>query len=331
MADGATDPTPWLTLANFTGVAEAGDQASTFALCATAGTVHTVVKALSTTGANATQQVNPPTLTVTTTPDQVDNGTAGNNGNLKPVASFPSDSSGVAAADGSTSATSWTAYGAAGIASPTDTVTAYALCSANLASPPVQVARVDVAGPDAQTGSTLTTAAATCRAGTRLIGGGYGVEETVGPTSGLEPQHGYHMRGSYPATDTTGATEVANGAVNPATWTALLQAGGQNLPAGNHMNLHGYAMCATPPAPAGPTLATQASASVPVGGQISDTATLSGGVAPTGTITFNLTGPATPRCDVAGHLHGDGVGRRQLPVRGVHRHRGRDLSMGGEL
>ena len=43
---------------------------------------------------------------------------------------------------------------------------------------------------------------------------------------------------------------------------------------------------------------TQASASVVVGGKISDTATLSGGVNPTGTITFKLYGPnaaATPR------------------------------------
>jgi len=45
-----------------------------------------------------------------------------------------------------------------------------------------------------------------------------------------------------------------------------------------------------------PTLSTEASASVQVGGDISDTATLAGGLAPTGTITFNLYGPDDENC-----------------------------------
>ena len=45
-----------------------------------------------------------------------------------------------------------------------------------------------------------------------------------------------------------------------------------------------------------PTLVTAASASVPVGGTVSDTATLAGGVAPTGTITFDLFGPNNATC-----------------------------------
>jgi uncharacterized repeat protein (TIGR01451 family) len=45
-----------------------------------------------------------------------------------------------------------------------------------------------------------------------------------------------------------------------------------------------------------PTIATQASASVVVGGQISDTATVSGGTNPTGTVTFNLYGPDDATC-----------------------------------
>src|SRR5207247_1400446 len=43
---------------------------------------------------------------------------------------------------------------------------------------------------------------------------------------------------------------------------------------------------------ANPTLTTQASGSVVVGGAISDTATLSGGNNPTGSITFTLTDPS---------------------------------------
>jgi hypothetical protein len=44
------------------------------------------------------------------------------------------------------------------------------------------------------------------------------------------------------------------------------------------------------------TLSTQASATVPVGGTVFDTATLSGGVSPTGTITYRLFGPNNANC-----------------------------------
>jgi hypothetical protein len=47
---------------------------------------------------------------------------------------------------------------------------------------------------------------------------------------------------------------------------------------------------------AAPTLTTTASATVPEGGAIHDTATLSGGITPTGTITFNLFGPDNATC-----------------------------------
>ncbi len=45
-----------------------------------------------------------------------------------------------------------------------------------------------------------------------------------------------------------------------------------------------------------PTLSTSATASVGVGGTISDTATLSGGSAPTGTVTFTVFGPGDATC-----------------------------------
>lgn len=50
---------------------------------------------------------------------------------------------------------------------------------------------------------------------------------------------------------------------------------------------------ATPPTP---TLTTQASPSIPLGGMINDVATLSGGNNPTGTITFDLYGPNDNIC-----------------------------------
>jgi hypothetical protein len=53
---------------------------------------------------------------------------------------------------------------------------------------------------------------------------------------------------------------------------------------------------AGPAAAATPTLTTTASPSVPAGGQIHDTATLSEGAGPTGTIVFDLYGPDNAEC-----------------------------------
>jgi hypothetical protein len=262
VVDGATNPSTWMAIANFAGVAEAGDRATAFALCASNGPTQTVVTSNSTVGANAPQQVSPPNLTIatcptgttligggafTSTPDQVNNGTTvGNNGNLKPMGNYPSNSSGAPAADGSTSATSWSAYASAGITSANDKVTAIALCTSD-PIPPVQIARVDLSGPDAQPGTTITTATAVCPAGTQMLGGGYSTDETVNGTSGLQPQQGYHMRGSYPSTGSaTPPTDVADGTTNPSAWSALLQAGGQNLPTGSSVQLHAFAVCAQP-------------------------------------------------------------------------------------
>lgn len=48
-----------------------------------------------------------------------------------------------------------------------------------------------------------------------------------------------------------------------------------------------------------PSLSTAAAAAAVINSQISDAATLSGGTAPTGTITFALYGPADPTCATA--------------------------------
>jgi uncharacterized repeat protein (TIGR01451 family) len=85
-----------------------------------------------------------------------------------------------------------------------------------------------------------------------LLGGGYRVDETVGTTSGLQPQQGYHMRGSYPGSAT--ATATATDGSQPDAWTALAQAGGQSLSSGRHVTTHGYAMCATEASPSGADL-----------------------------------------------------------------------------
>ena len=58
-------------------------------------------------------------------------------------------------------------------------------------------------------------------------------------------------------------------------------------------------VCALAGAPAATTLSTQTLASVQLGGPIHDTASLSGGINPTGTITFRLYGPNDATCTAA--------------------------------
>src|SRR5438445_11619332 len=68
--------------------------------------------------------------------------------------------------------------------------------------------------------------------------------------------------------------------------------------AGWHTELNNTASCCgsshTTVVPAAPGLNTQASPPVKLGGQITDTANLTGGVSPTGTITFKFFLPAKP-------------------------------------
>lgn len=51
-----------------------------------------------------------------------------------------------------------------------------------------------------------------------------------------------------------------------------------------------------PPSQGTPTISTTPSGSVPAGGQISDSATVSGGSSPSGIVTFKLFGPGNPTC-----------------------------------
>jgi hypothetical protein len=130
VANGTANPASWTTVAGFSGVSEAGDQAAAFAMCATSGPANTTTVTATTTAANATEEVSPPTITTATcatgkrlvgggavesTPGQVNDGsTVANSGNLKPMASYPSNSTGTPASNASTNPTSWSAYGSAG-------------------------------------------------------------------------------------------------------------------------------------------------------------------------------------------------------------------------
>lgn len=123
----------------------------------------------------------------------------------------------MASANGDQNPTSWSAYGSAGAPNPaTQVTTAFAVCSTD-ATVQTQVARADSAGP--QAASTFTTSTVACASGT-LLDGGVSVD-----LNGAIPQQGVHLRGSYPS-DATG-TPVTNGALNPGSWSAVVQAGGQ--------------------------------------------------------------------------------------------------------
>ena len=91
-----------------------------------------------------------------------------------------------------------------------------------------------------------------------MLSSGYRLTETVAGTgSGLQPQQGFHLRGSYPSTGTgTPPAAVADNATNAATWTVLQQSGGQALGSGNHVTTDAYALCVgEPPASADVSIA----------------------------------------------------------------------------
>ncbi|MDQ6615519.1 MAG: hypothetical protein M3083_12440 [Actinomycetota bacterium] len=102
---------------------------------------------------------------------------------------------------------------------------------------------------------------------------------------------------------TSTATVAGNGTYSSAMFTATL-AGTYQFVASYSGDANNNAVTSACGAPnesvvvsqAHPTLVTTASSTTAAGGQISDTAVLAGGLAPTGTITFSLFGPNNPMC-----------------------------------
>ena len=242
VAGGATDPSFWTAVGGFGGQAEAGDQVTSFAVCSTGGPGHTVVETASVTGVAA--QGSPPLIATASCPSSTSLvgggalGTPPSEPSFKPIASYPSDASGAAVADGAQNPTSWSAYGSAGVPNTDQVTTAFAVCSTD-AAVQTQVARVDAPGP--QTGTTFTTTSASCSSGV-LLGGGVSAD-----LAGAQPQQGVHLRGSYPSD--AGGTALGGGALSPGTWSGIVQAGGQATPG---TDVHVFALCAAGPGPVVP-------------------------------------------------------------------------------
>ncbi len=234
----------WAVVGAFAGQSETGDQARPFALCSSAagpGPSTVVVSA----PVGVATEGNPPLVATATCPASthlVGGGalsTPASVPSLKPIASYPSDASGVPALDGARSLGSWSAYGGAGQVVPGETVVAYAMCAPSPANFPIIVARVDAPGP--QLGTTSVTATVSCPPGTQLLQGGFFTDET----GGRQPQQGVHILGTYPS-DAAG-NPVGDGTANPSSWTDVTQSGGQESPG---TAMHVTALCAVlvPPA-----------------------------------------------------------------------------------
>ncbi|MEW5991912.1 MAG: hypothetical protein AB1736_11285 [Chloroflexota bacterium] len=95
---------------------------------------------------------------------------------------------------------------------------------------------------------------------------------------------------------TYGPVSFTPGATGTYHWIASYSGDANNNPVAGACGDAGENDTATPK---NPLLTTTASASVVVGGSITDTAHLSGGFNPTGTITFNLYGPDDATCSVS--------------------------------
>ena len=103
--------------------------------------------------------------------------------------------------------------------------------------------------------------------------------------------HLHQHQDGHRATATYVSDSFASTAAGTYRWIANYSGDAQQRRYANGCNESNESVVVTP---AAPTVVTQASASVTVGGAIFDTATLAGGVTPTGTITSSSTARTTP-------------------------------------
>lgn len=145
------------------------------------------------------------------------------------IGSYPSDSSGSAAAGNSTNPTSWTAVALNGGMSGTgNSTTAYAICSGSgidVSGITVTVEHAHVSGPNTASTTAKATTSGCGTSGTMISGGASisGGDPTTGTFTAPGSQ-GDHLDGDYPS-DTSG-NALANGSATSA-WSAVGHAGGQ--------------------------------------------------------------------------------------------------------
>jgi uncharacterized repeat protein (TIGR01451 family) len=298
---GATDPSNWTAVGGFGGQADSNDDVTAYAMCASGGQIQQVsppstvveVSSVNPSGVpDAAATATCPTGTVLVGGGGLD--TPATSGNLKPIASFPSNGSGAAAADGSADPSSWTAVGGImGSLSSAAVTTAFAVCSYDTAlTSVVHVSRLLAQAPT----TTDMPVTANCPGGSSLLDGGAQYLVNSGyPPSG-NGYYGFHLTGDFPssasgvpAADSTSATS----------WTGEVHPGGSTIPS---VDLYAYALCAqsNEQVTIGVASATTATTvqsggtpvtgALPLGSSVSDQATVSGiaGVTPTGNATFTF-------------------------------------------
>ncbi len=154
------------------------------------------------------------------------------NQNVHLAASYPSDSSGVGASDGSTNPTSWTVRGLNGNmanANLDNGTTAFAVCSGSSSSVTVTVKHNHASGPtSADSSQSITTSACGATEGTMISGGA----STSGgdPTSSwTDPaSSGVHIVGDYPSDDTSNPPTPTSNNSSTTYWAAIGHTGGNS-------------------------------------------------------------------------------------------------------
>jgi hypothetical protein len=155
-------------------------------------------------------------------------------GSLKPIGSFPSDSAGNPVANNATNPTSWTADGLNGGQTLTGTTTKAFVVCAPASSISTKVLSTEVDGPTTASTKVTTTVSCPATGATMLLGGGIFASD-----DGNTPQHGVHLRGSFPS-DASG-NAVTSGSAG--SWTGVDQSGGM---AALNTDTTVFALCANP-------------------------------------------------------------------------------------
>jgi hypothetical protein len=232
--NGATDPAYWLGYGATGGQGGGNYTVQPFAVCFTNATVnHTQVVVSSVSGPTSSGGMTSTTATCPANTRLLGGGgqsKLASNLSVKLIASYPSNSSGSAAAGGTTNPTSWTAVALNGGMSGTgNTTTAYAVCSGsgiNVSGITVTVEHTHVSGPNAAS-STATATSSTCGTAGTMISGGASVsggDPTTGTFTAPGSQ-GDHLDGDYPSNSS--GTPASNGSAT-ANWTAIGHAGGMS-------------------------------------------------------------------------------------------------------
>lgn len=229
-------PAHWLAYGGAGGQAPSNAETQSFATCISGGLSNaTKVVETSVSGPNGTDVSAVATAQCPSNYRMIGGGAAitpGTVGGLKISGSFPSNSSGHAALNGTTNPDSWTGVGLDGGSGGTGNTTyAWAICY-NTNNSPVNtvVVNSEASGPTAASSSRMQTESCTSAQGTATGGGAFisgGVTDDGGHSYGtytLPGSQGDHLISDMPS-DSSG-NPVTNGASSPASWTATTHTGG---------------------------------------------------------------------------------------------------------